>query len=478
MPVRRKQQLQAKIESSEGVEPTFASSDAVQVYEPAMNDDPDVQKRTPSGPTLSRGLSTIGRRNRTLTFQTEFRGSGDTSIPITPPDWGQFVRSAGYKVSALKACTVGAVTGTGFQVGEQVTQAGGISGVVVGAFTSGGALTNRLTSTGGVLVVVPLGTSTFTAAATTGSSSGSTSTLSGVTDYAGYAVQTTSRKLANVLTGAWTGGTPAAVYECLNVEDATTGVVLGAVQVVADNSAGSFTDMSVTLLWGSIANGNKLRNAAGAGTATLSAAPVQTETPSIAFRRNLDGRRKSLLGSRCDFTLEAEVGQPGKFSWTFSGDPGTDIDAAPVVTSGLSTIVPPRLLGAFCCYGKGAEIYRLPTKKVALNNGGQVAPNLDANRAGGSTGSNVTDRDPNIVVTTDQLHGAFDWEAARDNGTMVRVAFLLGTTPGNICGVIAPVCQVTQVTEGDSEGIGTFDVTLEPKAIAESGDDDLYLVQL
>lgn len=478
MPIRRKQQLQAVQESSEGVEPTFAGSDAVQVFDPAMTDDPDVQKRTPSGPTLSRGFSTIGRKNRQLTFKTDFRGSGDTSIPITEPDWAKFVRAAGYKTSSLRKLTMGAITGTGFQVGELVTQSSGaLVGVVVGAFTSGGALTNRLTSTGGHLVIAPLAGAVFTAAATTGSSSGSTSTASAAAAYEGYGAQTTSEKLMVVTTGAWTSGTPAALYETLTVEDATTGVQLGAVQVVVDNS-GPYTNMDVVLLWGAIANGNKLRTASGASTATLSADPVQTKTPSIAFRRNLDGRRKTLLGSRGDFTLEGEAGGPMQFSWTFSGDPGTDVDAAPVVTSGLSQITPPRLLGAFCCYGKGTELFRMPTKSVTLNNGGTVSPNLDANRAGGATGSNVTDRDPSISVKVDAVNGAFDWEAARDAGTPIRAVFLLGTTKGNIVGIVAPVCQVVEATESDAEGVATFDVTLEPRGVAESGDDDIYLVQL
>lgn len=474
----RKQQIQVAQESSEGVEPTFTAADAVQVFDPSMSDDPDVQKRTPSGPTLSRGLSTIGRKNRQLTFTSHFRGSGDTSLPVTAPDWGKLGLACGYKTCNLRKLTLGAVVGTGFQVGELVTQsAGAIVGVVVGAFTSGGALTHRLNTSGGHLVVVPLGASVFTPAATTGSSSASTSTASAEAAYEGYAIQTTSEKLMVVQTGAWSAGTPAGLYETLAVEDVATGVVVGAVQVIVDNS-GPFTNMDVTLLWGSIASGNRLRTASGSGTATISTAPVQTKTTSAAFRRNLDGRRKTLLGSRGDFTLDGEVGGPLQFAWTFSGDPGTDIDAAPVVTSGLSQITAPRLLGAICAYGKGSEIYRLPTKKVGFNNGGTVAPNLDANREGGATGSNVTDRDPSFAITVDNVKSAFDWEGARDSVTLIRTAILLGTTKGNIVGLVAPVCQVTQANEGDAEGVATLDLTLEPKGVAESGDDEIYLVQL
>jgi len=167
-----------------------------------------------------------------------------------------------------------------------------------------------------------------------------------------------------------------------------------------------------------------------------------------------------------------------QFTWTFSGDLGPSIDALPITTSGLSTIRPPRQLGAFLTYGLGTEIYRLPTKRVSLANGGTVSPNLDGNRAGGSTGSNVVDRLPAFSVTVDNLNGAFDWEAARANSLAIRAAFVLGTTAGNIMSIVAPICQVTEVAPSDSDGIATFDVTLEPMRVQESGDDELYISQL
>jgi hypothetical protein len=167
-----------------------------------------------------------------------------------------------------------------------------------------------------------------------------------------------------------------------------------------------------------------------------------------------------------------------QFAWTFSGDIGTTVDAAAVTTSGLSTIRPPRLLGAFCCYGYGSQLHRIPTKRVSFAQGNTVNPNLDANRAGGATGSNITDRDPAFTVTVDAIHGGFDWEVIRDTGATMRVAFILGTTLGNVMTMVAPVCQVTEVQLGDSDGIATMDVTIRPRRINESGDDEVYFTQI
>lgn len=477
MGLTKKQQLLAKIETSEGVDAAPGAGDAVSVDDIAMSDDPDITDVVTTGPTLSRDFAPVGRRNRQITFKQFMRGSGDTTVPVDEPEYARFLRAAGYKVSTVRKVTLGAVTGTGFQVGEIVTQSSGaIRGVVVGAFTSGGALVNRLATSGGHLAVVPL-VGTFTAAATAGASSGSTSTASAVAAYEGYVLQTTSEKLLSCTTATWSGGTPAAVGEVLSVEDATTGVALGEVQVVADTSGGTYTDLVLELVWGSIANGNRLRNAAGTGTGVLNAAPTQTLTPSISFRRHRAGRRKPLLGARGDFTVEAEVGKPLQFSWEFSGDPGTDVDEPPVTTSAVTTVRPPRMLGSILCYGRGAEVFRLPTKRISLANGGVVTPNLDGNRAGGSTGSFVTDRDPAFTFTVDETHG-FGWEALRDAGTPVRVSALLGETKGNIVGLVIPNAQVTEVAEGDADGVATYEITVKPRKIAESGDDDLFLVQL
>lgn len=476
MPVTRKQQVLAKVETSEGVSASPGASDAVLVFDPALSDSVDVQERVPSGPTLSRDFTPIGRKTRQVTFKSDLRGSADVSIPITEPDWAKFLQAAGYKTSTITKLTVGAVTGTGFQVGEILKDTGTslIRGTIIGAFTSGGVLVDRLTDTGGHLVIVPIA-GTFTAVAVTGESSASTCTLSAVAAYEGVAYQPTSEKLVNVTTGAYTGTPPAAVGEVLIVEDATTTVRLGAVQIITNNSG--MVDIDVVLLQGSIANGNKLRSV-GNGLATISAAPTQKRTPSLTIRHNLDGRQRDLLGARGDFSVEGEVGQPMQFSWTFSGDLGTALDAPAIVTTGLSTVRPPRLLGAFCMYGTGTSLVRLATKRVAFNNGGVVNPNLDANRAGGATGSNVTDRDPSFTFQVDNVQSSFDWEALRDAGTVVRLAFLLGTTKGNIMGIVAPVCQVTEASLSDADGISTFDVTVKPRRIQESGDDEVVIAQL
>jgi hypothetical protein len=479
MPVQRKQQILAKIETSEGVDATPVGADAVQIWDPQRpQDDVDNQDRVPAGPSLSRDFSPVGRRTRKMQFKTDFRGSADITIPISPPDFERFLLASGYKTATIRKLTFTTITsGSGFEVGEIVqTAAGANRAVVLGCFDGSNNLLQRLTGAGHIAVAVITGVFTSTAL-TTGESTGTTATSSAVAAYEGLCYQTTSDKTINFTVSSWTGSAPSGTYTTLKVT--RSGIWVGTALIIVDNSAGPMTDLDVTLLWGSLLTGDTVTSVGG-GTATTVGVTMK-RTPSLTINHNLDGRLRKLLGARGDYSLDGEVGQVMQFNWSFTGDVGTSSDAAPAATSGLSAVSPPRLLGAQVTYGLVASTSQavpLPTKKVSVNGGGTVNPNLDANRAGGATGSNVTDRDPSIAVSVDETNSAFDWEAYLDAGTQIRFGALLGSAKGNICGIVAPRCQVSAATGGEANGIATAEVTLKPRRILEAGDDELYIFQI
>lgn len=470
MPLKRKQQILVKVETSQGVNASPGASDAILVYEPTLQTQVDLQDRVPAGPSLSRDVVPVGRKTRTITCQSDFVGSGDTSPAITEPGWAVLAKAAGLRsITPVKVPVSTAPTGTGFQAGEVVQKSSMIRGVVLGCIV-GGAFVHRLTAAGDV-IVAPL-EGTFTSTGTlTGESSGSTATIGTVADYAGLCYKPTSQQWSTVTVASWSPGSPA-VGDVLQVKSGS--LVVGSCQVVQDN--GSMTSFEVAMLWGAIAAANTLTD--GTNTATISTVAM-SRTPSVTVRHNLDGRRRDLVGARCDFQLRGDSGGPMTFDWTIQGDPVTATNALPATTSGLSTIRPPRLLGALVGYGVATESYRIPTKSVGLQPGNQLAPNLDVNATGGSTGTNITDRDPRVNVTADDTHsGGVDWEAARDAGTAVRFFALLGQTAGNVVGIVAPNCQVMEAQHADSEGIATYDLQLRPNRLLEAGDDEFYLFQL
>lgn len=477
MPITRKQQLLAKLETTEGGGATFASGDAVEVFDPAISDSVDLLDRVPAGSTLSRDFTPVGRKTREITFTSDLKGSGTAS---TVPPWGLLLEACGYRQDddgtrsfRILKVEFGTISGS-FQLGEQITQdTGNDVGVIVGLFSTSDVPKIRTTADSDYALVVEVKGTLIDATATTGSSSSatdSTATFATTTDH--HAFMPTSKKLLNVTIGAWSGAANPSAGEVFEVKNGST--LVGSVQLVEEHSG---TDIDLTLLWGEIADTYTLVEAGGE-TATISGDPDPVLTPSLAVRHNLDGRNRLLLGSRGSFSMTGEVGQPLSFTWTFTGDVGTDADATPITTTGLSSVRAPRLLGAICAYGEGANVRDLQTKSITFDSGNTVASNLDANSAGGATGANVTDRDPSISVQVDNTLSTTDWEALRDNGTTVRAAFVLGTTAGNIVSLVAPVCQVTEVSIGDADGVSVMDVTLRPRRIDEAGDDEVFISQL
>lgn len=483
MPLTRKQQILFKRETSEAVNASPTGSDAVLVYEPSISDTVETTDRVPAGSTLSREVVPTGRRSRSITFQSDFRGSGGASAP----DWGEMLECSAYKTRPIVAIPIaGSVTGDGFQLGEIVQEgSSAIRGIVLGAEV-GGSIVHRMTAAGTLFVVEIVGEFTDTASLE-GESSGSTATGGTVTTRTnGYAYSPTSQKIMTLtLTGGGFSGSDPSAGDVLTVE--RSGAYEGSVQVIS----GSGTSFLVTILDGTVLAADVL-DAGGGNTATIAASGVvQSETPSATIRHNLDGRQRDLVGARGDFELTADAGQPLVYSWTWAGDPATAADALAATTSGLSAIRAPRLFaadGAIVSFAQtvnvpddgdtAVPILRLATKSVSFSSGNSVNPDLDANSEGGNRGANVADRDPTFAATVNQAHSAFDWESYRDNSQTIHAGVIVGNATGNICGFVVPNGQVLEANTGDSDGVATHEVQIKPRRILEGGDDEVIFFQL
>lgn len=479
MPLTRKQQILFKRETSEGVNASPGASDAVLVYEPSISDNVETSDRTPAGSSLSREVVPTGRKTRTISFQSDFRGSGDTTIDVDVPEWGTMLECSAYSFVQPVNLPVTSPSGNGFHLGEIVQKDSSKRAIVIGLFNGAGTLVPRL-SVAGDVIVVPLEGTIDATGTLTGESSGHEATIGTPADYPGLAYLPTSQKLITLTSAAaWSGGPAPTAGAVVTVK--ATGVQVGLAQVVSTDS----TSHVVVLLDGTVSSGNTLHF--GAASVTLNAAPVMSKTPSATIRHNLDGRRRDLVGARGDFELSGDAGSVLVWNWTFSGDPAPSADALPVTTSGLSAIRAPRLFaadGALCSYARttaiGGEeaLLQLPTKSASLSAGNSVTPDLDINSAGGARGANVSDRDPTVGYTTNQVLGGFDWEAFRDDSLTVHCATVVGKTPGNICGWVVPNGQVVQANVGDSDGVATHELQIKSRRLRESGDDELVIFQL
>lgn len=488
MPLSRKQQILFKRETSEAVNAVPLAADAVLVFEPSISDSVETTDRVPAGSSLSREVVPTGRRTRTIGFQSDLRGSGDTSgSPVDAPDWGPMIECSAYETATLRTVPVSPTSGDGYHLGEIVQQSSSVRAIVCGMFDGAGAFTHRLGDTGSLVVIELTGTLANTVALT-GESSGTVADGGTVADYAGRGYKPTSEKVITLTaSGGFTGGGADPVAsDVVTIERSS--VQVGLAQVTTINAGG--TSIEVTILDGEVASGDAVIASATAS-ATLTSPPVMTKTPSATIRHNLDGRARDLIGARGDFEITADAGSPLSISWTWSGDPATAVDALPVATAGLGSIRAPRLFaadGAVCTYARTVNVpddsdtaqpvLRLATKSVSYSSGNSVAPDLDANSAGGARGANVTDRDPTFSATVNQAHSGFDWEDFRDNSRTVHAGVVVGNTPGNIVGFVIPNGQVLEANIGDSDGVATHEVQIKPRRVLEQGDDEIVFFQL
>lgn len=475
-----RQQILAKLEVSDGVGVPPSSTDAVLIYEPECDDDVSFLERRPAGSTLSQQFDPAGLTLRRQTFKSDFRGSGAVG---TAPEWAKFASASAMRQQNLVSMALTGISATEhIMPGEVVWQ-----GSTYATATAVGVCVTYLKGADGTILVAPI-SGTFAAGAINGLSAtaaatAGTPTTSGV----GFGFTPDSQRVISVTVDAWSPGAPviAAVGAVLLV---LRGVyVVGAVQVLAAGGGANWaTTIDVSLLFGEMADGDNLVSDTLPVLAAVTGTPVQTRTPSLSIWNNLDGFLRKTAGARGTFSLAGDAGGPLVFSWDFLGSAQAHLAALPIATGALGSTRPPRLFGAFVglISGNPGQFFRMATKRVELNMANTVGPREDANAAGGSRGTFVTARKPTISVEVEMVGMAWDPLTFRNAGTSIGFAAVIGgdgtgtyagRTAGNTLVLAAPACQIKKASPGNSNGVATWQLELEPKKVLDAGDDEIVL---
>ena len=486
MPLTRKQQILAKLEVSEGTQIAVAAADATLVFNPSISDEQQRSDRIPASPALGRRPDQVGAGSRSLSFEADFAGSGGTG----EPDWSKFVKSCGFAqgTAIRKFVCTSAGSGT-WQIGEKVYESGQEAtnyGICVNNF-------DQPASSGTLYVLWIVGTGTKTGGGTNislvgkNSAAALTTTADSTLDASGHSFTATSKKQVAITvpatsTGSWegSGANPTITAEVTTLLITRAGVTVGACRAMVDNTAGNdWVTFYAAMQFGDIAVSDVLTTPA-AETATVSAVS-QAFTPSLTFRHNLDGYARDIFGARGNFVLSGEAGGPMKFAFDFQGSLGAHADLGFASGAMLSPTLPPQLLGATFGIGVSAVVEAVPLRSVEIDPGNAVSMRPDAEATGGWRSAEITDRDPTITLSTDQTGvGALDWRGFKDSGIGIRFGLRLGSAAGNILHVLAPDCQITEVSDEDADGVAGLSVTLKPRmwddgTITEEGDNDLFI---
>jgi hypothetical protein len=172
--LRRRRQVAAKIETTEGTFNTPAAVDAgILVYDPTIAYEVPMFERTPARASLSTLQKLPGIRTGTLTMRVELRGSGTAA---TPPSWGVLLKGSGMR--ELTTVTLPGTSTASMEHGTTVTQAtSNATGVIYKDHTHP-FTTIRIAVTSGTFVNTEVIDDDFSAATFTPSSGPSTEGIS------------------------------------------------------------------------------------------------------------------------------------------------------------------------------------------------------------------------------------------------------------------------------------------------------------
>lgn len=273
----------------------------------------------------------------------------------------------------------------------------------------------------------------------------------------------------------WSGGTPPVGVEIQGSADGSAPATFAG-QII-QYPGGDPNIVRVRLLYGTIVAGAVLFDATttlSVATVQASPAPKQVRGESLSLYGIKDGYRKAARGCRGNLTLTLASGSPGRLALDFMGSPNGQLMAT-LPTAGqinFSELNPPN-------WGPGLAHYlgyplRTPALTFQTNN--TLSREKDANQQDGTVGYRITSRDPELQVTVQRPgHKGWQFHEALRNATWRCYAFRVGTTAGNILGLIIPRGQITNDPDGEDEGIVTVQLTVKCRRLG--GDDDYLFFQ-
>lgn len=198
--------------------------------------------------------------------------------------------------------------------------------------------------------------------------------------------------------------------------------------------------------------------------------PASSSIPSLTLGWYMDGKKYLMAGARGSVKLDLKAGEPGKFSFEFTGTAIDDADVA-LLSPTYDATTPPAFLSASFTLDSVAAVI----EGLSIDMANSVALRPSANAAQGFVSAVITGREPKLTVNPeDVLVATKDWWAKWEAGSLVALSAVVGATAGNICTITAPKVQIQSAKPGERDGVGIQD--MECGLFRNAGDDELSLV--
>ena len=463
MGLTRKRQLLAAVESTEGTPVTLNTTHYIDALTLGRTYPQDISdEASSSSGTLSEDLGVVGRGSCGFTFSTRYFGY---DYSIRPPI-DALMLACGLQYDVLPYFTVSVAPTIATWAGMTILDSS--AGTATLVCPIGADLRCYYTNAQGGF---PNADTTLTMQGV----SGSGFTIASATP-AGYGLGYRPDSLATAtitLTAAgWTGTAPAVGDMITNGLDG----VNSARGIVVTIAAGVLTTVEIEPLTPGRAfiNGDAVAGTAAGrtGTNTIAAAgQVLTRTPSLTMKGNVGGHSVLGTGMRGNMTVNFEAGKIPIAEFTFEGSRSSTTSELPL--SGVTT-VSPSAISRWQSATANINGFEIPIANASITLGNTISLLSDAHGSQGVRGSSITARQISMTLDPDRTHESyFNFISRMTNGTPVSVHFMWGTAPFRM-GLFIPRAQIYQQDDGDREGILTANLTVRPKQLTGSGDNEAY----
>lgn len=189
----------------------------------------------------------------------------------------------------------------------------------------------------------------------------------------------------------------------------------------------------------------------------------------------IDGKDYLMYGARGNVRFSATANQLVFAEFSFTGIFSDDSDTALFSSVTYETTVPPAFRATSTTFNFGTAWSTSVYSDWTLDLGNTVSLRTNANSTSGLAYAQIVERDPNgtfdldtPLVATQDIYG--HWGTP----TTGSLAMEIGSAAGNHISVGAPVFQITDIAEGERDGIATSTISYHLRR-STAGDDEFTI---
>jgi hypothetical protein len=208
--------------------------------------------------------------------------------------------------------------------------------------------------------------------------------------------------------------------------------------------------------WAQLFAGCSMVETTGTAPASKVWTPITANPKTLTIYVYYDGLLHKMVGCMGTFSINAEAGNFGMASFTFTGGYVTPIASTFPTTAVLQDVTPSQVELANLAYGGDASLVVNAFTMEMANN---IVPRSDVNSANGFRGVRISGRNPTGGIDPETEVTQSFW-SSMETSALAAFSMRIGTVAGNLVRVTAPKSQIVGVGYGDRDGLRNYDLSL------------------